>query len=335
MLAAQRGQRPEKLKQEMAKDGTLANLYVQMREQKAVDQILESADIEDVDVLRRAEAKTDESAASQTLSEDSTPAKAQAPADAGRGGRRKAEEKIAQEKGRVRRPSQGMNATRPSPRRSTPRGLNEDHGLAARVAPSYTPASYESQAASRAARKTSSPKSSRKAPTFWQDWGGRFLAVAVAGLVVVLLVKYRIQSNRQAAGEAMASLATARSDIEELQQLAMASEYYPPQESATRRRTLFNDANNDIGDAIHRSDDHKLQAEALVARGDLYWTLASLPMIPGSATQPSLMLKDPKELDSQRDRSIPDGDQQLFRPEIRHHRRAIRISGAGGEQGRF
>ena len=40
MLAAQRGQRPEKLKQQMAKDGSLANLYVQMREQKAVDRIL-------------------------------------------------------------------------------------------------------------------------------------------------------------------------------------------------------------------------------------------------------------------------------------------------------
>src|SRR5207249_5967546 len=50
MLAAQRGVRPEKLKQEMAKDGTLANLYVQMREQKAIDKILESAEIEEVEV---------------------------------------------------------------------------------------------------------------------------------------------------------------------------------------------------------------------------------------------------------------------------------------------
>jgi trigger factor len=51
MLAAQRGSRPEKLKQEMSKDGTLANLYIQMREQKAVDKILETAEIEDVDVV--------------------------------------------------------------------------------------------------------------------------------------------------------------------------------------------------------------------------------------------------------------------------------------------
>src|SRR5688500_751734 len=50
MLAAQRGTRPEKLKQEMSKDGSLANMYVQMREQKAVDKLLETAEIEEVDV---------------------------------------------------------------------------------------------------------------------------------------------------------------------------------------------------------------------------------------------------------------------------------------------
>ena len=50
MLAAQRGRRPEKLKQDMAKDGTLANLFLQMREQKAIDKVLESATIEEVDL---------------------------------------------------------------------------------------------------------------------------------------------------------------------------------------------------------------------------------------------------------------------------------------------
>ncbi len=50
MLAAQRGERPEKLKQQMAKDGTLGNLYVQMREQKALDQILTDAEVEEVDL---------------------------------------------------------------------------------------------------------------------------------------------------------------------------------------------------------------------------------------------------------------------------------------------
>jgi trigger factor len=50
MLAAYRGLRPEKLKQQMAKDGSLQNLYIQMREQKALDKILESAEVEEVEV---------------------------------------------------------------------------------------------------------------------------------------------------------------------------------------------------------------------------------------------------------------------------------------------
>src|SRR3954471_5092641 len=50
MIAAQRGLRPEKLKQTMSKDGTLANLYVTMREQKAVDELLKTVQIEEVDL---------------------------------------------------------------------------------------------------------------------------------------------------------------------------------------------------------------------------------------------------------------------------------------------
>lgn len=49
MLAAQRGRRPEKVKQEMVKDGTLVSMYVQMREQKAIDQLLAGAQIEEVE----------------------------------------------------------------------------------------------------------------------------------------------------------------------------------------------------------------------------------------------------------------------------------------------
>jgi len=50
MLAAQQGQRPEKLKQEMAKNGTLANLYVQLREHKAIDRVMERVPVEEVDL---------------------------------------------------------------------------------------------------------------------------------------------------------------------------------------------------------------------------------------------------------------------------------------------
>jgi len=59
MLAAQRGDRPEKMKQQMSKDGSLANLYVTMREQKAVDKILESAEVEEVEVAKDGDKKAE------------------------------------------------------------------------------------------------------------------------------------------------------------------------------------------------------------------------------------------------------------------------------------
>jgi trigger factor len=50
MIALQQGKRPEKVKQEMAKDGTtLMNLYVQIREEKAIDNILKTAEVEEVE----------------------------------------------------------------------------------------------------------------------------------------------------------------------------------------------------------------------------------------------------------------------------------------------
>jgi trigger factor len=58
MIAAQQGRRPEKLKQDMAKDGTLQNMYVQLREQKAVDKILEDATFEEVDVAEAKKTKS-------------------------------------------------------------------------------------------------------------------------------------------------------------------------------------------------------------------------------------------------------------------------------------
>jgi trigger factor len=50
LLAVQRGRRPEKMKQDMAKDGSLANLYIQMREQKALDSVLADAQVEEVEM---------------------------------------------------------------------------------------------------------------------------------------------------------------------------------------------------------------------------------------------------------------------------------------------
>ncbi len=48
MLAQQQGRRPEKLRQEMHKQGQIEQLYLQLREQKVMDQIIEKATITEV-----------------------------------------------------------------------------------------------------------------------------------------------------------------------------------------------------------------------------------------------------------------------------------------------
>lgn len=59
-VAAQDGRRPEKLKQDMAKDGSLSDLYIRMREEKAIDKVIGQAEIEDVDAASLTEEKKDE-----------------------------------------------------------------------------------------------------------------------------------------------------------------------------------------------------------------------------------------------------------------------------------
>src|SRR5690606_3349199 len=45
-----------------------------------------------------------------------------------------------------------------------------------------------------------------------------------------------------------------------------------------------------LDSVINDPSQGKLHAQALVTRGDLYWTLANLPPAPGAATQPTLRI---------------------------------------------
>ena len=135
----------------------------------------------------------------------------------------------------------------------------------------------------------------KKAPTFWQEFGGRGLLFAVAILAIALLIRYRISSSRAATASAVENLNNARESISQLQNSVRFQ--LPPLELATQRRTIFSDAGQALEQATNLADDAKLQAEAHLARGDLNWTLANLPELPGAATQPSLKIaRDPAEL---------------------------------------
>src|SRR5687768_15142299 len=136
----------------------------------------------------------------------------------------------------------------------------------------------------------------KKAPGFWQESGGKFLAACVAVVVIVVLVRYRIASNREAAQTAVQNLSNARGAIQELQGMRRIIALAPADLISQQQRQLYNDANNLIGNAISISDERKIQAEALIAKGDLNYTLAGMPAVQGAATQPMLVIKEPKEL---------------------------------------
>lgn len=74
MMAYQQGRRPEKLRQEMHKRGQIEQLYLQVREQKVMDQIIEKASVTEV----KGEAKTaDKPAPKKKTSKKTTKKKAE------------------------------------------------------------------------------------------------------------------------------------------------------------------------------------------------------------------------------------------------------------------
>lgn len=135
------------------------------------------------------------------------------------------------------------------------------------------------------------------APSFWQQSGGRWLIAAVAVLVIALLIRYRMNSSRVELTQAEDRLAIARGATSGLGEMAPYIQFAPPDQLASQRNAFYADANAAILEAAEASDDPKIQAEALVARGDLDWALATMPQIPGATTRPSLLFrKEPKEL---------------------------------------
>ena len=63
MLALDQGQRPEALRQRMEKDGSLANLFLQLREQKALDALIGEAQVEEFEPTAEEEKQTIQAAA--------------------------------------------------------------------------------------------------------------------------------------------------------------------------------------------------------------------------------------------------------------------------------
>ena len=118
-------------------------------------------------------------------------------------------------------------------------------------------------------------------PDFWRVYGGKVLLALVAILAIILFIRFRTQSAREAEQAAGESYATAVQAIGSLQN--------PPRDpklASEQRRAVQDQADRAISQVLETSTDDGLKAEALVARGDLNWALARLPD-PAAASQPT------------------------------------------------
>src|SRR4051812_37267433 len=131
-------------------------------------------------------------------------------------------------------------------------------------------------------------------PIMVRLYADRILLVVVLVLLVIVLIRWRVNAAAERTSQVANDLATARGAVRKLQNIRMVG---PGDRLAAERSQSMDEVNaaiSSIAENAGRSD-ASLQAQALVTRGDLYWTLANLPPIPGAATQPSLQLPSSSE----------------------------------------
>ncbi|HZZ43357.1 MAG TPA: hypothetical protein VFE58_10500 [Tepidisphaeraceae bacterium] len=127
-----------------------------------------------------------------------------------------------------------------------------------------------------------------QAPDYFKIYGTRITLGVVVVVAVVLLVNYRLRAKREDLAVSQQGVAEAR---EAVMQLGSPNLMGPPEQVAVRRRELFSNAMQAMDRVNERSEDSKLLAQAAVLRGDLYWTLANLPALPGATTRESLQVE--------------------------------------------
>lgn len=130
-------------------------------------------------------------------------------------------------------------------------------------------------------------------PLYLSVYAGRIVTVVLVVALVFLLFRYRAAAKQQQFETTRINLAQAREATFQLGQLV--GGLREPTQTAQLRSQLLLDANAAIDAVLANADTDTIKAEALVSRGDLYWTAANLPDLSGAATQPALALPEPRD----------------------------------------
>lgn len=126
-------------------------------------------------------------------------------------------------------------------------------------------------------------------PEFGRQYGTKILLAIVAVLAIVVFVRYQARASRDAREQAAETFAAALSGINNLDGVPNMPD---GRAAADQRKQIQEQAARGIQQVLDQSKDDALRADALLARGDLNWKLATLPEIRGAETQPSLKLTE-------------------------------------------
>lgn len=129
-------------------------------------------------------------------------------------------------------------------------------------------------------------------PEFGRLYGTKILLAIVAVLAIVVFVRYQARASREAREQATETYAEAVASINALDRLGNLAD---PREAAEQRKQVQEQASRGIQQVLDQSKDEALRADALLARGDLNWKLATAPLPRGAETQPSLQLAEKDE----------------------------------------
>src|SRR5688500_4767444 len=134
-------------------------------------------------------------------------------------------------------------------------------------------------------------------PLYFRFHFGKIVLGALILVLVVMLVRYRVSAGRVERQRTTTALANLRHQLDELQIVDITRD--TPQRRADDRRRLANEINAAVDEVLQQTgdgpEDAAVRAEALAIRGDMSWTMANLPAIPGSTTQPLLVMEKTSE----------------------------------------
>ena len=126
-------------------------------------------------------------------------------------------------------------------------------------------------------------------PLYIRFHANKILFGIIVICLIILLVRYRSNQSALARQATKDSLESAKVGIAQLRAVDR-SQTTDASRSAERNKiaSQIKGAVSDVLENTKDPDDSATRAQALLVQGDLNWTLANLPALPGAATQPQL-----------------------------------------------